>query len=535
MNIDVQKKLRDVLTERDTVEMGQFKWVNLDMVKGQAGGDWASLRSKIYDTGAKFIERRLGENDVLLRCKGGFMIIFSELEGDEAADKVEEISLALNVFFLGDKVPRQLKIEAEARSISPAEFMSIVSTSVPMDETSDALDDDGEELDETHSGDGKLADMRTPSPDPSEVEAPVPETRLRRRRPPDRSIKQKALGSTASAVSEPDWTEQEKEISESDKRDARWQKTRHAVAQSDSGEGWKHAASRKPNTQAPRWTEAAPIEKKPDVPSLPKAVFTESGAQWDDIVFKPCWDARQNVRSVNFCLARRTYRGEVLYGRDTLLGSENTEVIRELDRAVAIAAQRAFQQQFAKKMTCAIGIPVHYDTIAKVSDRVSYFSILQSVPQKLRKFFFFRIDGIPPGAPVMQMQELFRSMKGFGSNLLAKLDFADRDLKRFEGCGIDLFGAEIPWRINQNGVRDEDVTAIYELVTSAQLLGAETYFTDVDDYEVFNAALSTGVRYMSGKIVGEETALPGKITPYSLLKIRQRWEPSEDEPDAIHI
>ena len=146
-----------------------------------------------------------------------------------------------------------------------------------------------------------------------------------------------------------------------------------------------------------------------------------------------------------------------------------------------------------------------------------------------------RIDGIPPGAPVMQMQELFRSMKGFGSNLLAKLDFADRDLKRFEGCGIDLFGAEIPWRINQNGVRDEDVTAIYELVASAQLLGAETYFTDVDDYEVFSAALSTGVRYMSGKIVGEETALPGKITPYSLLKIRQRWEPSEDEPDAIHI
>jgi hypothetical protein len=524
MNLDVQNKLRDVLTGRDTVEMGQFKWVNLEMVKDQAGGDWASLRSKIYDTSAKFIERRLGENDVLLRCQGGFMIIFSELEGPEAADKVEEISLALNVFFLGDKVLRQLKIEAEARSITPAEFMSIVSTSVEMEDSS--ISDDDEPLDESHSGEGKLADMRQPPTGP-----PAEETRPSA---PDQSIKQKALGSTA-ALSEPDWTEQEKEISESEKDDVRWQKTRHAVAQSDSGEGWKHAESRKPDEQAPRWTKAAPIEKKPDAPSLPKAVFAESGAHWDDIVFKPCWDARQNVMSVNFCLARRTYRDEVLYGRDTLLGSDNADVNRELDRAIAIAAQRAFQQQFAKKMTCAIGIPVHYDTIAKVSDRVSYFSILQSVPQKLRKFFFFRIDGIPKGAPVMQMQELFRSMKGFGSNLLAKLDFADRDLKRFEGCGIDLFGAEIPWRINQNGVRDEDVTAIYELVASAQLLGAETYLTDVDDYEAFSAALSTGVRYMSGKILGEETALPAKITPYPLLKIRQRWEPSEDEPDAIHI
>ena len=523
MHVDVQNRLRDVLTGRDTVEMGQFKWVNLEMVKDQAGEDWSSLRAKIYETSAKFIERRLGENDVLLRCMGGFMIIFSELEGADAADKVEEISLALNAFFLGDKVLRQLKIEAEARSITPAEFMAIVSSSMPMDEPS--VSDDDKELDETHSGEGRLADMREPPTGPPPPTAAPPSGRM---------IKQKALGSAAT-LTEPDWSEQETEIVGRERDAHRWEKSRRAVAQGETGEGWKHARSRKPVEAVPRWKQAAPLEKKPAAPALPKSVFVESGANWDDIVFKPSWDARQNVMSVNFCLARRTYRGEVLYGRDTLLGSESAEMHRELDRAVALAAQRAFQQQFAKKRTCAIGIPVHYDTIAKVSDRVAYFSILQTVPQKLRKFFFFRIDGIPAGAPVMQMQELFRSMKGFGSNLLAKLDFADRDLKRFEGCGIDLFGCDMPWRINQNGIRDDDVAAIYELVASAQLLGAETYFTDVDDYEAFSAALSTGVRYMSGKIIGDETAMPDKITPYPLLEIRQRWEPSEDESDAIHI
>jgi EAL domain-containing protein (putative c-di-GMP-specific phosphodiesterase class I) len=518
MQIDVQNKLRDVLTGSDSVEIGQFKWVNLEMVREQAGEDWSNLRGKIYDTSAKFIERRLGEHDVLLRCQGGFMIIFSDLEGDEAADKVEEISLALNVFFLGDKILRNLKIEAEARSITTAEFMQIVSTSVALDQTSSSMGDEEFDAAPTGDGEGRLAVLRDSNAATSAAK---------------QSIRSEAMGSTARLV-EPDWTEQEREIAAQDAKDRQWEKTQLTPMPEEPTEQWRHADNRKPKEKEPRWRRAAPPEK-PVTPPLPESLFVEDHGQWDDIVFKPSWDSRQNRIAVHFCLARRQHEDEVLYGRDTLLGSKSTDLHRQLDRAVAIAAQRAFQQQFVKKITCAIGIPVHYDTIAKVSDRVAYFSILQSVPQKLRKFFFFRIDGIPKGAPVMQMQEVLRSMKGFGSSLLVKLDFADRDLRRFEGCGVDEFGCEMPRRINDNGIRDEDVAAIYEMVASAQLQGAETYFTDVDDYEAFNAAISTGVRYISGKIIGREEPLPRAMRPYSLTKIRQLWEPNDDEPDVALI
>jgi EAL domain-containing protein (putative c-di-GMP-specific phosphodiesterase class I) len=520
MQTDVQKKLRDVLTGSDSVEIGQFKWVNLEMVREQAGEDWSDLRGKIYDTSAKFIERRLGEHDVLLRCQGGFMIIFSELEGDEAADKVEEISLALNVFFLGDKILRNLKIEAEARSITTAEFMQIVSTSVAIDQTSSSMGDDEFDADPTGdpTGEGRLAALRS-----SREESPASKP----------SIRSEAMGSTARLV-EPDWTEQERDIAAQAAKDREWKKSQLAAKPDVQTEQWRHADNRKPKEREPRWKRAEPLEQ-PISPPLPASVFVEDHGQWDDIVFKPSWDSRQNRIAVHFCLARRQHDDEVLYGRDTLLGSQSTDLHRQLDRAVAIAAQRAFQQQFVKKITCAIGIPVHYDTIAKISDRVAYFSILQSVPQKLRKFFFFRIDGIPKGAPAMQMQEVLRSMKGFGSSLLVKLDFADRDLRRFEGCGVDEFGCEMPRRINENGIRDDDVASIYEMVASAQLQGAETYFTDVDDYEAFNAAISTGVRYISGKIIGREEAMPRAMRSYSLTKIRQCWEPKDDEPNIALI
>jgi len=503
MKQDVKNKLREALVGREAVEMGQFKWVNLDMVRREAGANWDRLRARIYDASASFIEKRLTEPDVLMRCQGGFMIIFGDLEGEEAAAKVEEISLALNVFFLGDQLLKQLKIEAEARSVTSDELLQIVATSVALEEELEAEKKACEAVDTKPS-------KKTTSSKPGTAT---------KRDDTDVTDWRKLPAKRAEIVGE-DVEEAEDEVTTREACEAEWRK----------GEGEQRPV------EPPVWRDNPQAEASEPVTILdPEAVYFEKTEQWDDLIFRPSWDAQKNEIFIHYCLARRLYKGRVLYGRDTLLGNNSPDLHRALDRSVCLTSQKAFQRRYAEGKVCRIGIPVHYDTIAKISDRVSYFSILQSVPQQMRKFFYFRVDGIPDGAPVSQMQEILRSMNGFGSNLLARLEFGKFDLRRFEGCGVDMFGCEVPNRVDQQEIKDEDVGNIFDLVSSAGLLKAETYLDQVREYDLLLAALSSGVRYFSGPIISPELAMPNPKSALNIVDIHARCNPVDDQDDVAFI
>ena len=502
MKQDVKNKLREALVGREVVEMGQFKWVNLDMIRREAGDNWNRLRNRIYDASSTFIENRLDDHDVLLRCQGGFMIIFGVLEGEEAAARVEEISLALNVFFLGDQLLKKLKIEAEARSVTSEELLQIVATSVALEAEHEAEKQACEEVSRTSP---KVDD--TPKAATSAKHEDVDVTDWRKL-PPKK---------TENVIED---SQEEDEVTTREDPEAQWRKdtTEHRPV------------------EPPVWRKPPKAESSEPVVTLdPEAVYFEKTEQWDDLIFRPSWDAQKNEIFLHFCLARRLYKGRVLYGRDTLLGNNSPDLHRALDRSVCLTSQKAFQRRYAEGKVCRIGIPVHYDTIAKISDRVSYFSILQSVPQQMRKFFYFRIDGIPDGAPVSQMQEILRSMNGFGSNLLARLEFGKFDLRRFEGCGVDMFGCEIPKRVNQQEIRDGDVGNIFDLVSSAGLLKSETYLDQVREYDLLLAALSSGIRYFSGPIIAPELAMPNPKSALNIVDIHARCNPAEDEDDVAFI
>ena len=157
-----------------------------------------------------------------------------------------------------------------------------------------------------------------------------------------------------------------------------------------------------------------------------------------------------------------------------------------------------------------------------MSDRVSYFSILQAVPQHLRRYFFLRVDAIPPGAPLSQMQELFRSMGCFGSNVLANVPFGTTDLSPFEGCGIGLFGSETPASAMKSDSQDMDVAALAAQCKAAQALSAQSYLTQVPNFEILSAAVTAGVRYHAGYAIGEESALPVPVKPCSFNDLYAR-------------
>lgn len=458
MSPELEQKLKRALAGKAAVEMGQFQFLNLELIRERAGRDWPNVRAKTYQVSEHFIEKRLDEDDVMIRVRGGFLIIFSLIGGIEAEARVGEIADELNEFFLGEKEYARLKIEGEARRVPTSEFLSIMAENQP---------EDMPELEE----------------DPVAEREPVDE----------------------------------------EARPSGWKSTGPSGPRGAKGGTWEKAEHDNPLAaeRAPEW---------------PESQFKEKDGVWDDIVFQPVWDARKQTLGHHLCSARRIVDGRVMYGTETLMGQDSEVLIRMLDRSVALAAQRGFQQLHAKGSSCPIIVPVHYDTLATVSQRMDYFSILQSVPKHIRRFFFLKVDAIPDGAPLAQMQELFRSMMHFGSNILAELKFGPKwDVKRFEGCGVGLFGSSLPRSVRSKEPTDATVMALMDMVAASRGLNTETYITGVANLDLLNAAVSTGIRLVAGDVIAEARALPSPAQTLDFSTIASRNRPDSDESNIVRI
>lgn len=380
----LEDRLKKALAGRKDFDLSQFQFLSLEMVKVGSGNQWIPLRKKIYQVAAHFVEKRLHADDVLVRCRGGFILIFANLDGYRAKERAANLSEELNLFFLGDQILKDLEIRSGTRTVNAEDLQNFISATQAQSEEPEEPEEGRRRADEDKRSRANTAwkdlshDGKTARPG---------------------ALSESGRGGTDETKT---W------IGQSGKRcaDANWAGGDDASeAPSDmsvEAPGWDGAenpASGKPGKSSlPQASQGAKAPKPAAKPApaavsqaaalgLVDAVFKEENGHWDDIVFKPCWDAKNGIIATNFCLPRKFSHGKVFYGRDTLMGADSADLHRYLDHEVAVAAQRGFQNRYTEGSTCAIAIPVHYDTISVVSDRVSYFSILQHVPQHLRRYF----------------------------------------------------------------------------------------------------------------------------------------------------
>ncbi len=573
----LEDRLKKALAGRKEIDLSSFQFVSLEMVKVGSGDQWIPLRKKIYQVAVHFVEKRLHPDDVLVRCRGGFILIFANLSGYHAKERAADLSEALNVFFLGDEILKDLDIRSGSRTVNADDLSNFIQATkseaggraVEPERRSAKREDDPAKISGAAWSDLERGGHAAPPGAASEMDG-------RSRAPGGNwseqdARKQAQAGNwseqdTRRKADDGNWTEREARQKNDSNGSAAPEQSKRAESIAPATDGWGEdeateigagagagAGTRRTvppkdikitqhgrvdqtrNTgeadmppdeatqpAAARKAEPNPKTSKAAELGLVDAVFNDGNAHWDDIVFKPCWDAKNAIIANNFCLPRKFAHGKVFYGRDTLMGAGSTDVHRSLDHAVAVAAQRGFQNLFHEGAKCAIAIPVHYDTISAVSDRISYFSILQAVPQHLRRYFFLRVDAIPPGAPLSQMQELFRSMGCFGSNVLANIPFGTTDLSPFEGCGIGLFGSEIPASALNSDSQDMDIAALAGQCKAAQALSAQSYLTQVPNFEILSAAVTAGVRFHAGYAIGEESALPVPVKPCSFNDLYAR-------------
>lgn len=126
MSEKVSDKLARLFSARTVREIGQFQFINLDTVKDEARDQWPRLKNKIFDVGRFFIEKRVSQGDVIIRCQDGFLVVFSKLDPESAREKCDRITREMNAFFVGEQELAALEVRAASHSMDETQFHTLI-------------------------------------------------------------------------------------------------------------------------------------------------------------------------------------------------------------------------------------------------------------------------------------------------------------------------------------------------------------------------------------------------------------------------
>lgn len=131
MHDAVMRLLKKHLASVDHVDLGRYQFVNLDPVREAAGALWPQLRERAFLASRTLIERRIAEDDLIIPCATGFLVIFKALTGEPALRLTEAIRKELETFFMGDEELAGLKVDGQSERLSLSEFEATLARSRP--------------------------------------------------------------------------------------------------------------------------------------------------------------------------------------------------------------------------------------------------------------------------------------------------------------------------------------------------------------------------------------------------------------------
>jgi len=131
MHDAVMRLLKSHLASFEHVDLGRYQFVNLDPVREAAGALWPQLRERAFLASRTMIERRIAEDDLIIPCATGFLVIFKALSGEPARRLTERIRGELEAFFMGDEELGGLKVEGQSERLTLSEFEAALARSRP--------------------------------------------------------------------------------------------------------------------------------------------------------------------------------------------------------------------------------------------------------------------------------------------------------------------------------------------------------------------------------------------------------------------
>jgi hypothetical protein len=99
---NLTSRLRAIAKGRETLDVAQFQFIDLDEVRNAYGDRWPENKARILDVAEGFLRRRVDPADLLINAGGGFIVVFGAATGMAAEAAAGSLSHGLNEFFLGD-------------------------------------------------------------------------------------------------------------------------------------------------------------------------------------------------------------------------------------------------------------------------------------------------------------------------------------------------------------------------------------------------------------------------------------------------
>ena len=122
MSDPVMTELKRRLAQADDIDVSRHQFVNMEAVRVAAGDLWPGLRERVFVATRSIIERRIAEDDLVIPCATGFLVVFAALSGEPAAKLTEKIRQEMERFFLGDGELAELGVDSASERLSVEEF-----------------------------------------------------------------------------------------------------------------------------------------------------------------------------------------------------------------------------------------------------------------------------------------------------------------------------------------------------------------------------------------------------------------------------
>lgn len=128
MNEDVMIQLKRHLASAEQIDVSRYQFVNMERVREAAGPRWPELRERAFIASRSIMERHIAEDDLIIQCESGYLVIFKALSGRQAQALTNRVRAELEEFFLGEAFMNELGVEATSEQLSVEEFAATLAS-----------------------------------------------------------------------------------------------------------------------------------------------------------------------------------------------------------------------------------------------------------------------------------------------------------------------------------------------------------------------------------------------------------------------
>lgn len=122
MDDAVMQALKRHLASAETIDVSRYQFVNMEAVRSAAGDLWPEVRERVFLASHSIIERRVADEDLIIQCASGFLVIYKAVSGSTAEQTTSRIRADLERFFLGERFANLMRVQATSEKLTPAEF-----------------------------------------------------------------------------------------------------------------------------------------------------------------------------------------------------------------------------------------------------------------------------------------------------------------------------------------------------------------------------------------------------------------------------